>query len=203
MPTYIATGRALTLSLTGPALTVTTKALTTNVATLTTSVAHNMVVGQKVVVAISDAVFDGTQTITAVTSTTFSYAKTNANVTSTGATGTASPVFDISPQSQSAVLKYENKVDTFQTLTGMTKKVTSTDGSIDVSMFQDWGAAQSFAKALWDMAASGTAVPFTFLADGSTFSGNVIPQFPNVGGAGDAALDTGVTLEITGTVARS
>lgn len=70
--------------------TVTTKALTSNIATLTTAAAHGLIVGQTVTVAISDAVFDGVQTITAVpTTTTFSYAKTNANVTSGAATGTA------------------------------------------------------------------------------------------------------------------
>lgn len=69
--------------------TVTNKALTSNVATLTTASAHGLKVGDVVVVAISDAVFDGTKVVTAVTSTTFSYAKTDANVTSAAATGTA------------------------------------------------------------------------------------------------------------------
>ena len=69
--------------------TVTTKALTSNVATLTTAAPHGMQVGQSATVAISDAVFDGTYTITAVTANTISYARTNANVTSTAGTGTA------------------------------------------------------------------------------------------------------------------
>lgn len=68
---------------------VTNKALTSNVATLTTSANHGFKVGDSVTVAISDAVFDGTFTLTAVTANTFSYAKTNANVVSTGASGTA------------------------------------------------------------------------------------------------------------------
>ena len=72
-------------------------------------------------------------------------------------------------------------------LTGMVKKVVGTDGSLAVSMFQDWGAGTSFCEALWDAAAAGDAVTFTFNADGSTFTGSVIPQFPNVGGAADAA----------------
>jgi len=72
--------------------TVTNKALTTNVATITTSAAHTFVTGQSVRVALSpaDPVFDGTHVITSTpTGTTFTYAKTNANVTSTGAGGTA------------------------------------------------------------------------------------------------------------------
>jgi len=73
----------------GTSRAVNNKALTSNVATLTTSANHGFKVGDVVTVAISDAVFDGTFTITAVTSNTFSYAKTNANVTSAAATGTA------------------------------------------------------------------------------------------------------------------
>jgi hypothetical protein len=70
---------------------VTNKALTTNVATLTVqgSPAHNITVGQSIVVRLNaaDAVFDGTYTVTAVTANTISYAKTNANVAAAGAGG--------------------------------------------------------------------------------------------------------------------
>lgn len=69
--------------------TVSNKALTSNVATLTTSAAHGFSVGDVVVVAGVDAVFNGEFTITTTpTTTTFTYAKTNANVTSAAATGT-------------------------------------------------------------------------------------------------------------------
>jgi hypothetical protein len=61
-----------------------------NVATLTSN-AHGFLVGQTVVVAGVDAVFNGTYVITAVTANTFSYAKVNADVTSAAATGTATP----------------------------------------------------------------------------------------------------------------
>jgi hypothetical protein len=76
----------------GRSTTITTKALTTNVATLTYSGAHGMAVGQQVLVAISDAVFDGLQTITGITTNTITFAKVNANVTAAAATGTAKPV---------------------------------------------------------------------------------------------------------------
>lgn len=70
--------------------TVSNKALTSNVATLTTSAAHGFLVGDSVVVAGVDAVFNGTHTILSVpTATTFTFAKTNADVTSSAATGTA------------------------------------------------------------------------------------------------------------------
>lgn len=74
----------------GRTWTVTNKALTSNVATLTTSAAHDLVVGDNVVVAGVDATFNGTYKVTGVpTTTTFTYAKTAANVASTAATGTA------------------------------------------------------------------------------------------------------------------
>ncbi len=66
---------------------VSTKALTTNVAVLTIG-NHGFVIGNTIKVNIGDAVFDGTQIVTAVATTTVSFAKTNANVTSVAATGT-------------------------------------------------------------------------------------------------------------------
>ena len=60
---------------------VTYARLNANVATLITNTPHNYTIGQSVVVAIGDAVFDGTKTVTAINSEfEFSYAKTNADV---------------------------------------------------------------------------------------------------------------------------
>jgi hypothetical protein len=109
----------------------------------------------------------------------------------------------VSPQASSVELTYENKVNTYEVLTGMVKKVVGTDGTLAVSLFQDWGAGTSFCEALWDAAAAGDAVTFTFNADGSTFTGSVIPQFPNVGGAADAALESKISFPISGTVSRA
>lgn len=60
---------------------VTYARLNSNVATLITNTPHNYTVGQSVVVAIGNATFDGTKTVTAVNSENeFAYAKTNADV---------------------------------------------------------------------------------------------------------------------------
>lgn len=77
--------------------TVNNKALTTNVATLTTSAAHNLVVGQVVVVSGVDATFNsaagtGDVVLSVPSTTTFTYARTHADVGSTGATGTTTPL---------------------------------------------------------------------------------------------------------------
>ena len=66
---------------------ITNVALTSNVATVTIG-AHTLQVGQVVEIKnCSNAVFNGTYTITAVAATTFSFARTNADVTSASATG--------------------------------------------------------------------------------------------------------------------
>lgn len=73
--------------------TVTNRALTSNVVTLTTAAAHGLVTGDSVVVAIGNAVFDGTFTVASTPlTTTFTYAKTNANVTTGATTGTVSKI---------------------------------------------------------------------------------------------------------------
>lgn len=60
---------------------VTYARLNANVASLITNTPHNYTVGQSVVVAIGNATFDGTKTVTAINSENeFSYAKTNADV---------------------------------------------------------------------------------------------------------------------------
>jgi hypothetical protein len=69
--------------------TATFKSITANVATITTNTTHNYVVGQHVLVAISDAVFDGYRVITSTpTGTTFRFNRTNADVANTAASGT-------------------------------------------------------------------------------------------------------------------
>jgi hypothetical protein len=89
--TYSVAGtKTVTLTVPNAVSTISNKALTSNVATLTTAAAHNLEVGDSVVIAGVDATFDGTYTVVSVPSgTTFTYAKTNANVTSAAATGTA------------------------------------------------------------------------------------------------------------------
>ena len=60
---------------------VTDRSIASNVATLTTNTPLNYIVGSSVVVAIGDATFDGTKTVTVVPNEyQFSYAKTNADI---------------------------------------------------------------------------------------------------------------------------
>lgn len=60
---------------------VTDRMIRDNVATLTTNTPHNYIVGSSAVVAIGDATFDGTKSVTRVPSPyEFSFAKTNADI---------------------------------------------------------------------------------------------------------------------------
>lgn len=65
-------------------------ALTSQSASVSFSSAHQFIVGDKVTISnCSNAVFDGTHTITATNSTVMVFTKVNANIASTAATGTA------------------------------------------------------------------------------------------------------------------
>lgn len=101
-------------------------------------------------------------------------------------------------------LTVEQEVDTYRTLTGKTKIVTGTDANLKVKFFQDWpGTASGVAEKLWALAAAGAAVPFVLALNGTggaTFSGNLIPAYPTVGGTPGSGLESDVTMEIVGTV---
>lgn len=71
---------------------VTNKELVSNVAKLTLVAPHYFAVGDRVKIAIGDAVFDSSEvTLTAVTTNTISWAKTNSNVNSAPASGLVTP----------------------------------------------------------------------------------------------------------------
>lgn len=92
---------------------VTNKALTSNVAELTTASAHGLGVGEEIVIAIGDAVFDGTVTTTSgTTGTTIHYAKTHADVTSAAATGTVTKNVEVRwPDVQSATIDWRVQLE--------------------------------------------------------------------------------------------
>lgn len=69
---------------------VVNKGLANNVATITTSADHGFELGKTVTISNVDSTFNGTYTIATIpSSTTFTYAKTASNVTTTGASGSA------------------------------------------------------------------------------------------------------------------
>jgi hypothetical protein len=109
--------------------------LASNVATLTTRYAHNLSVGNSVVVSgMATAAYNGTYTITAVpTTTTFSYAKTNSNVTATGLTTVNGVVVSIG----AVVLA-----------SGMLFATSNVGGAVTISLCDSVGASISVAQKL-------------------------------------------------------
>lgn len=110
---------------------------------------------------------------------------------------------DYSPQCSNVELAQEASVETYRVLTGPTSIKTGTTGQLSLSLFQDYAEASSLCEALWNAADTGTAVTFVLEvggASGTTFSGNVVPQYPTVGGAADSALEASITLVVDGIV---
>lgn len=105
-----------------------------------------------------------------------------------------------SAQTASVELITNQTVNQYITLTSSAALSQPATHAVRVSGFQDWGQAASFAEALWTAAAAGTAVPFELTATGATFTGNLIPVFPNVGGAADDVLSLDVTMQVSGSV---
>ncbi len=89
-------------------------------------------------------------------------------------------------QATSAILTLESTIQTYQTLDGKAYYTTDTQGTFDVEMLADWGAASSLCEALWTAAASApqTALSVVLVSKtGASFAFTVQPIFPTAGGA--------------------
>jgi hypothetical protein len=89
-------------------------------------------------------------------------------------------------QATSAILTLESTIQTFQTLDGKTYYTTDSQGSFEVEMLADWGAASSLCEALWTAASTNPQTPLSVVlvsATGASFAFDVQPIFPTAGGA--------------------
>lgn len=104
-----------------------------------------------------------------------------------------------SAQTAEVTLVPTNNSETYQTLTGPTTIQLPTTWELNVRAFQDWNEATSLAEALVTAATTGDAIPFELVIDGGmAVTGNVIPVYPSVGGAADAALEMDLTFPVDG-----
>ena len=88
-------------------------------------------------------------------------------------------------QATSATLTVDSTINTYQTLDGKAYFTTDTQGTFDVEMLADWGAASSLCEALWTAAtnAPNTGLAVVLVADtGASFAFNVQPILPSAGG---------------------
>lgn len=93
-------------------------------------------------------------------------------------------------QATSATLTIASTVNTYQTLDGKAYYTTDSQGTFNVELLQDFGAANSVCEALWNAAASApnTALPVIFTVGGVAYAFSVQPIFPDLGGTAPDAL---------------
>lgn len=89
-------------------------------------------------------------------------------------------------QATSAMLEVATDIGIYNTLAGKAYYTLDTQGSFNVEMLADWGAASSLCEALWTAAtgAPQTALAVALTADtGAVFNFSVQPIQPSVGGS--------------------
>ena len=93
-------------------------------------------------------------------------------------------------QATSATLEIESTINTYQTLDGKAYYTTDTQGTFNVEMLQDFGAAGSLCEALWNAAANtpNDALPVVLTVHDVAYSFSVQPIFPSLGGTAPDAL---------------
>jgi hypothetical protein len=105
-----------------------------------------------------------------------------------------------SDASSSVVLELVNEQSEFDVLSGTAYKTLKTTGTLTCTLFQDWGATPSLCEALWNAAntAPDTSLPFSFVANGATFTGDVFPNFVAAGGESPNELTATVVMVVEG-----
>jgi len=108
---------------------------------------------------------------------------------------------DVSVQTAEVTLVGNQSVDQYITLSSSAAVGQPTLWELNVRAFQDWGEATSFAKAMWLAATAGDLIPFELENEGGdTFTGDLVPVYPTVGGSADDALEMDLTFAVSGDV---
>lgn len=105
-----------------------------------------------------------------------------------------------SAQGSAVTLELVNEQSEFDTLSGVAYKTLKKTGTLNVTLFQDWGAVGSVCEALWNAANTDpdTALEFSFTANGAVFTGEVFPAFVTAGGESPNELTASVALVVVG-----
>ena len=93
-------------------------------------------------------------------------------------------------QATSATLTVDSTINTYQTLDGKAYYTTDSQGTFNVELLQDFGAATSLCEALWNAAATTPNSPLAvlFTVNGVAYTFSVQPIFPDLGGTAPDAL---------------
>jgi len=109
-------------------------------------------------------------------------------------------------QASTVTLTVEANHAVLEVLSGRAYKTIDYTATLSVEMYADWGAAGSLCDALFDAtgAAGDTAIAASFDCNGSTFTCNVFPNFPAIGGGATDVLTTTVEFVVEdGSVSRA
>lgn len=109
----------------------------------------------------------------------------------------------------SATLSVESDQQVIETLSGRSYKTVSKSGTLDVELYQDWTStsagttSNSICKALWNLAntAPDTSISCELKVGAAvgvipTYTFNVFPVFPPLGGGANDALTTSVSFVV-------
>lgn len=114
---------------------------------------------------------------------------------------------DYSIQTAEVTLTPSQTTTQYVTLTGSAAVAGPVTWALRVRAFQDWDEATSFCDAIYAAAVAGTPIPFEVVATGptgaATFTGDLIPTYPSVGGAADSALEVDITFEVDGALTKA
>ena len=108
----------------------------------------------------------------------------------------------------SVELAIESNQAVLEVVAGRAYKTIDQTATLTVALYQDWGSTTpaSVCEALLDAAenAPDTGISFSFDANGSTFTGQVMPKYPTAGGAATDALTASIDFVVVdGAVTRA
>lgn len=109
-------------------------------------------------------------------------------------------------QASTVTLELENNQQVLEVLSGRAYKTVDRTATLNVEMFLDDTSSAGIISAIWDAAKASpdTALPFSFDCNGDTFTGNLFPVFPTVGGAATDVLTTSLSFVVEdGSVSRA
>jgi hypothetical protein len=114
--------------------------------------------------------------------------------------------FSYDAQASTVTLTTELNQAVLEVLSGRAYKTIDQTATLSVEMYADWGGLNSLCDALWDAANTDpdTGISASFDANGSTFTMDVLPNFPTAGGGAVDVLTTTVELVVVdGSVTRA
>lgn len=106
-----------------------------------------------------------------------------------------------------ATLTIDNNQQVLETISGRIYKTIDQTATLQAELYQDWGStssgttSNSVCEALWNATKANpdTVIAFTLVVTGGkTYSGNIYPNYPVIGGNATDALTASVSFVVAG-----